>query len=100
MDTFISIMETMMVVLFGISWPINIAKAWRSKTAKGTSLAFIILIITGYVAGIAAKFINHQINYVLAVYFLNLLIVMTNVVVYFRNVSLDNKNQRNEEEAL
>lgn len=89
------IFEAMMLVCFGFSWPLNVIKAYKARTAKGTSLAFIILIITGYVAGIAAKFINHQINYVLAVYFLNLLIVMTNVVVYFRNVSLDNKNQVN-----
>lgn len=83
--------EAMMLVCFGFSWPLNVVKAFRARTAKGTSLAFIILIITGYVAGITAKFINHQINYVLAVYFMNLAIVMMNVVVYIRNRSLDRK---------
>jgi hypothetical protein len=43
------------------------------------------------VAGIAAKIINHQFNYVLAVYFLNLAIVFGNVIVYIRNKSLDRK---------
>ena len=85
--------EAMMLVCFGFSWPLNVMKAYKARTAKGTSLAFIFLIITGYLAGITAKFINHQINYVLAVYFLNLAIVMTNVFVYFRNVGLDKKNQ-------
>ena len=83
--------ETAMLVCFGFSWPLNVRKAYRARTAKGTSLAFIFLIITGYVAGILAKFINHQINYVLAVYFLNLAIVMLNVFVYIRNRSLDKK---------
>lgn len=85
--------EAAMLVCFGFSWPINVVKAYKARTAKGTSLAFIFLIITGYLAGITAKFLNGQFNYVLVVYFLNLAIVMTNVFVYFRNVRLDNKKQ-------
>ena len=83
--------EAGMLVCFGFSWPLNVIKAYKARTAKGTSLAFIILIITGYVAGITAKVINHQFNYVLGVYFLNLAIVMTNVLVYIRNKALDKK---------
>lgn len=85
--------EATMLICFGFSWPINVVKAYKARTAKGTSLAFIFLIITGYLAGITAKFLNGQLNYVLVVYFLNLAIVMTNVFVYFRNVRLDNKKQ-------
>ena len=83
--------EALMLICFGFSWPLNVIKAYKARTAKGTSLAFIFLIITGYIAGISAKFINHQFNYVLAVYFLNLAIVMMNVLVYIRNKSLDKK---------
>ena len=86
-----SILETVMLVCFGFSWPLNVIKAHRAKTAKGTSLPFILLIIAGYIAGISAKLITGQINYVLIAYILNLLIVSLNVVVYFRNVSLDKK---------
>ena len=86
-----SILETVMLVCFGFSWPLNVIKAYRAKTAKGTSLPFILLIITGYIAGISAKLITGQINYVLIAYILNLAIVSLNVVVYFRNVSLDKK---------
>ena len=85
--------EAAMLICFGFSWPINVVKAYKARTAKGTSLAFIFLIITGYLAGITAKFLNGQLNYVLVVYFLNLAIVMTNVFVYLRNVRLDNKKQ-------
>ena len=85
------IFECLMLLCFGFSWPLNVIKAYKAGTAKGTSLAFIILIITGYVAGIAAKVINQQFNYVLAVYFLNLAIVFGNVLVYIRNKTLDRK---------
>ena len=86
-----SIFETVMLVCFGFSWPLNVIKAYKAKTAKGTSLPFILLIITGYIAGISAKLISGQINYVLIAYILNLAIVSLNVIVYFRNVSLDKK---------
>ncbi len=83
--------EALMLVCFGFSWPLNVSKAYKARTAKGMSLPFIILIITGYLAGITAKIMNAQFNYVLVVYFLNLAIVATNMLVYFRNKTLDKK---------
>ncbi len=88
---FAHLLEAGMLICFGFSWPINVVKAYKARTAKSTSLAFIILITAGYVAGISAKVINHQFNYVLAVYVLNLMIVLSNIFVYFRNHSLDKK---------
>ena len=35
MLTFASFMEMLMVVCFGISWPINIRKAWKARSTKG-----------------------------------------------------------------
>ena len=93
-----SILETVMLVCFGFSWPLNVIKAYRAKTAKGTSLPFILLIITGYIAGISAKLISGQVNYVLIAYVVNLAIVSLNVGVYFRNVSLDKKRLQGTEE--
>ena len=89
-----SILETVMLVCFGFSWPLNVIKAYKARTAKGTSLPFIMLIITGYIAGISAKLISGQINYVLVAYILNLAIVSLNVIVYFRNLSLDKKHSK------
>ena len=86
-----SIFETIMLVCFGLSWPINVMKAYRARTAKATSLPFILLILTGYIAGITAKVISNQINYVFVVYLINIAIVLLNVAVYFRNVALDKK---------
>lgn len=96
---FSQLFEALMLICFGFSWPLNVRKAYKARSAKGMSLSFIILIITGYVAGITAKIMNGQFNYVLAVYFLNLGIVMVNMLVYFRNKSLDlkakNTNEKN-----
>ena len=89
-----SILETIMMVCFGCSWPLNVIKAYKARTAKGTSLPFILLIITGYIAGISAKLVAGQINYVLVVYIINLIIVSLNLVVYFHNVSLDKKREQ------
>ena len=86
-----SVFETIMLVCFGLSWPINVMKAYRARTASATSLPFILLIFTGYIAGITAKIVSGQINYVFVVYLLNLAIVFLNIVVYFRNLSLDHK---------
>ena len=92
-----SIFETIMLMCFGFSWPLNVIKAYRAKTTKGTSLPFILLIITGYIAGISAKLISGQINYVLIAYVLNLAITSLNVIVYFRNLSLDRKRSQKTE---
>ena len=85
-----SILETVMLVCFGFSWPLNVIKSYKARTAKATSLHFIILILVGYIAGITAKIVSDQINYVFVVYLINLAIVMLNILVYFRNVALDN----------
>ena len=87
-----NILETAMLVCFGLSWPINLIKNIKAKTAKAVSLKFLLLIIFGYLCGIAAKLVSHQYNYVLAVYFLNLAIVTANLVVYFINRRIDRQN--------
>ena len=84
-----SMLEATMLICFGLSWPINTMKAYRARSAKNMSLPFILLIIFGYVAGISAKLMMNQMNYVLAVYFLNLAVVTLNLMVYFRNKRLD-----------
>ncbi len=87
------IMETLMLVCFGISWPMNVAKNYKARTAKGMSLSFTLLIISGYIAGIGAKLLSGAFNYVLIVYLLNLAMVSLNIVIYIRNRRLDMANE-------
>ena len=88
------ILEITMLICFGFSWPLNVIKSYRARTAKGKSLPFLLLIISGYIAGIASKFVNPAFDfaskwYVLFFYFLNLIMVSLDVVMYIRNCRLD-----------
>lgn len=83
------LLEAIMLICFGLSWPMNLLKNIKARSAKNMSLRFIFLIILGYVAGISAKIIHGNYNYVFAVYILNILIVSANVVVYFINKKYD-----------
>lgn len=90
------LLEITMILLFGASWPLNVYKSYRSRTAKGKSLPFLCLIWAGYIAGIASKFLNPVYMaaitekwYVLFFYFLNLLMVSLDLILYFRNKKLD-----------
>lgn len=90
------ILEILMVVSFGASWPLNVMKSYKARTTKGKSLGFLCLIFFGYIAGIASKLVNdaYMANfadkwYVLFFYVLNLLMVSADLVLYCRNYALD-----------
>ena len=90
------ILEVIMIVSFGFSWPMNVIKSWKARTTKGKSLAFLMFIFFGYIAGIASKFLNEAYMasfatkwYVLIFYILNLLMVGTDLILYIRNKKLD-----------
>ena len=83
------VLEALMLVSFGLSWPVNALNAWKARTAKGTSLAFLVLITFGYIAGIAAKFVGDNITWVLGVYVINLVMLVANILIYVRNSRLD-----------
>jgi hypothetical protein len=97
------IFEIVMIVSFGISWPLNVMKSYRARTTKGKSLAFLLLILFGYVAGITSKFMNEaymasfaQKWYVLVFYFINFIMVSIDLGMYIRNYSLDKKRSAGE----
>lgn len=79
------IFECIMLICFGLSWPISVYKSIKSKTTKGKSLVFILAIIIGYISGIIGKVINHDISYVLVLYCVNLLVVSFDLALFFIN---------------
>lgn len=83
------ILETMMLVCFGLSWPFNIAKSYRSRTAKGKSLLFEVCIIIGYLCGVVGKFLSSNVTYVVVVYFLDIMMVSIDLILTIRNRRLD-----------
>lgn len=86
------ILEVLMVVSFGISWPLSILKSYRARTAKGKSLPFLLFILFGYVCGVLSKILSGNITYVVVFYVLNLIMVSADLCLYFRNRRLDAKN--------
>lgn len=92
------ILEIIMIVSFGASWPLNVVKSYKARTTKGKSLGFLCLIFFGYIAGIASKLVNPVYMaafadkwYVLFFYVLNLVMVGTDLCLYYRNYLLDKK---------
>ncbi len=90
------LLEITMIVSFGASWPLNVIKSYRARTARGKSLAFLCLIFFGYIAGIASKLVNPVYMaaigekwYVLFFYVLNLVMVGADLILYARNRRLD-----------
>lgn len=90
------ILEIVMIVSFGASWPINVLKSYRARTTKGKSLVFLLLIFFGYIAGIASKLLNEAYMasfadkwYVLFFYVLNLAMVGLDLLLYIRNRKLE-----------
>ena len=86
-------MESVMLVCFGLSWPLNVYKNIKARSARGMSLSFILMITCGYLAGIAAKIINGHYSYVLVIYIINLLFVSVNIAVYFVNRGYDRERE-------
>ena len=87
---FYELMEVCMIVAFGCSWPMNVIKSWKVRTAKGKSLPFLLLILGGYVCGITSKLLSPGYKwYVLFFYNLNFIMVSADLVLYVRNYRLD-----------
>ena len=90
------LLEITMIVSFGASWPLNVIKSYKARTAKGKSLPFLCLILFGYIAGIISKLVNESYMasfnekwYVLFFYVLNFIMVAIDFILYFRNLRLD-----------
>ncbi len=83
------IFETLMLVCFGLSWPISVLKSYKSCTSQGKSLWFELAIFIGYICGICSKFTAGNINYVLVLYIINLIMVSTDIALYIRNRKYD-----------
>lgn len=83
------ILEVMMVVSFGLSWPLSIIKSYKTRTTKGKSIFFLYCIWLGYAAGIASKLVSGPLNYVIYFYILNFIMVFVDIALYYRNRRLD-----------
>ena len=82
------VFEFLMLVCFGCSWPFSIAKSIRSRSAKGKSIMFMLLVELGYVFGIVHKLLYSR-DWVIWTYVVLFCIVGIDIGLYFRNARLD-----------
>ena len=99
MDIAVVVLEVIMILCFGASWPFNLVKSYRARTTKGKSLPFLILIFVGYIAGIVSKLLVFDVTewlkwFVLFFYVLNFLMVGLDLCVYVRNYKLDRQREK------
>ncbi len=75
--------EALMLACFGVSWPVSIAKAVRTKVVAGKSPLFMAIVMLGYASGIVHKALNAP-DWVTALYALNLVLVGMDLALYYR----------------
>ena len=96
----VQLCEIGMLVAFGFSWPFNIIKSWRSRTAKGKSVVFEFIVVFGYLVGILGKFITWHntgdLAYSVWFYFADIAMVTIDIILYFRNTRLDRQAEKNQ----
>lgn len=73
-----SIFEAIMLVCFGLSWPMSIYRTYKVKNPVGKSTAFLWLVIVGYAAGILNKIFG-KMDWVIWLYALNTLMVVVDL---------------------
>lgn len=88
------VFEAIMMVCFGMAWPVSIMKSWRSRTCKGKSLFFMLIVAAGYLSGITHKlWWQERVDAVVWLYVLNFAMVAADCALYFRNRRLDRQQE-------
>ena len=92
----IRIFEALMLLGFGVSWPISIYKSYTSRKVGSKSVVFLYAVLFGYVAGIINKLLYSP-DIVLVLYIFNFVMVAIDTVLYYRNVRLERNSTEHEE---
>ena len=87
-----SIFEAIMLVCFGVAWPFSIHKSWISRKNGSKSPIFLYIILLGYASGIIHKLL-YSLNWVLYLYILNALMVLADILIYYRNQRLEKAHE-------
>jgi len=89
-----SVFEIVMLLCFGFAWPFSIHKSLTSHSVKGKSLAFLLIVWFGYVAGILHKIFYHP-DVVVVFHAINLTMVTVDALLYLRNRRIVNNKTAN-----
>jgi len=83
------VLEAIMLICFAAAWPASIHKSWVSRTRKGKSLFFLLIVLVGYMAGIAKVLVAQETPFLLIPYTLNTTFVVCDILLYYRNYRID-----------
>ena len=72
-----------MLLCFGISWPISIAKSLRTKQVVGKSPLFMAILCVGYVSGCIHKAL-YSMDWIIGLYIMILIMVSFDLFLYYR----------------
>ena len=78
-----SIFEAIMLLCFGLSWPVSIAKSLRTRVVAGKSPLFMTIIGVGYISGLTHKLLYSP-DWIIWLYALNLAMVSFVLILYYR----------------
>ena len=76
--------EIGMLLCFGAAWPFSICRSYTSRQNAGKSVVFLYVVLAGYVSGVLHKLL-YSFDKVIYLYMLNGLMVLTDIVLYYRN---------------
>lgn len=77
-----SVFEAVMLLCFGVSWPISIAKTLHTKVVVGKSPLFMAIVAFGYVSGVIHKAL-YSFDWIIILYAMNAVLVATDLTLYF-----------------
>jgi len=78
-----SIFEALMLICFGLSWPISIYKSIKTKVVDGKSPMYMFIVCAGYLFGILHK-IFYSPDWIISLYTVNLIMVICDICLYYK----------------
>lgn len=89
------IFEAVMLVCFGCAWPLSIYKTYKSRSTGGKSVFFLYVILLGYVNGVIYQYlVSPVVDYVFYIFFINIFLVLTDIILFYRNIYIERKCQK------
>ena len=89
-----AILETIMILCFGISWPLSIARMYKSWSTGGKSIFFSCFILLGYICGICSKIVAQNYNLAFVFYIINTVMVAVDILLWIRNYRYEKTGQK------
>ncbi len=85
------ILEAIMILCFGLAWPVSVYKSYVSRSTQGKSVMFLVIVFVGYMAGLIHVLIDYPgFSYLTVLYLANSIMIAADMALYVRNRRLEN----------